>query len=192
MGNLFSFINDESTSQDKRKAYEEHIATLKAQEELYIKSATEAETKRNNIINDILTKRKQLNDAKLQEIKNLSQRKNERITLNLQAAQLLCCILFNYQNGHFIKDDVEWEANTVNIINVCLNESSYRLLCKISMLLPLLWPIGKDDNEAQVYSFKSTGEVDITIYNNTLNQYIKTKYISKLKTLLLNVCKSNC
>ena len=197
MGGLFSLLQDDTTAAERQKQYYEHIAILEAQENQYIQNAVENEEKRKATMQEIYERRKQIKARKMREIDEIAaaykRHLETRKTLNRQASQLICCILFNYQNDHFIKEDINWESDTKNIITICLNEDSFNLMCKIPQLLPLLWPTGSDDDNAQTYTLNEAAEIDLDEYKIKLSTYIKTTYITKvLKRLIINVCKTNC
>ena len=67
-----------------------------------------------------------------------------------------------------------YTENTKAIVKSCLNKDSYKLLCKIPVLLPLLWVHGSADDDAQTYPLTSTGEIDIDEYK--LKDALETEF----------------
>lgn len=198
MGGLFSSLGSSNTKgkSSNQTKFEDHIKTLENEAATYEAEAIKNVEARKQTMEDIFKRRELIQKRKMRDIEDIAaaykQHINDKKTLNKQAANLLVCILFNYQNDHFMGIDGSFEDNTKVIIQTCLNVNSYRLLCKIPVLLPLLWIHGSADDIAQEYPLTSTGEIDLDAYKVKVESYIPAYVKNILPKLINNVCASNC
>ena len=201
MGALISIFkksdNTKTESEIKEEEYIKIIEELEKQEKALIDSFEEAEKNKKKQQEESVIRQKEESETRINELNDTIERaeelNDERVTLNIQASQLLCAIFYNYQFGH-IGDEIDenWRNNVTTVINSCLNVKSFWLLCKIPQLLPLLWFTGSECDMFHDYVIDEKGNVNKVAYKTLINKNIDTYITSILPTYLTNVCQSNC
>lgn len=201
MGALISIFkksdNTKTESEIKEEEYIKIIEELEKQEKALINSFEEAEKNKKKQQEESVVRQKEESETRINELNDTIERteelNDERATLNIQASQLLCAILYNYQFGH-IDDEIDenWRNNVTTVINSCLNIKSFWLLCKIPQLLPLLWFTGSECDMFHDYVIDEKGNVNKVAYKTLINKHINTYISSILPSYLTNVCQANC
>ena len=201
MGALISIFkksdNAKTESEIKEEEYIKIIEELEKQEKALINSFEESEKNKKKQQEESVVRQKEESETRINELKDTIERaeelNDERVTLNIQASQLLCAIFYNYQFGH-IDDEVDenWRNNVNTVISSCLNVKSFWLLCKIPQLLPLLWFTGSECDMFHDYVIDEKGNVNKVAYKSLINKHINTYITSILPSYLTNICQSNC
>ena len=205
MGNVLSYLAQ--TDKDKARLEQEfQEQQQKIQQELdqYTHNYEENLKKREAKIKEIYEARKKIIQEQADELVYLVERFKELADLqsriNTCVSTFVFMILFNYGIGQVFNADTlsEWEDKFNKMYEVVFpsGESEVMLeifdtICKISPLLPLVFPTGKDDNDIHDYKLTQNGGVDTVAFMAKLNGY-RTEYITgNLKTYCYNVCYSN-
>lgn len=205
MGNLLDTAKKRraaaiETAKAADKAEQEYLAAveeLNKQAEELASTAAAAAVARTKTMEAMLARQKQIAATRMAQLEHslarLKELRERQKLINVQSAQLLCAIYYNYQFGEIDEDPSgDWMKNVTTVINNCLNIDTFTMLCRIPTLLPLLWPTGKGCDNLQTYTVDDNGVPDQFLYTATLNTHLESYIYSKVGNYIQNVCQSNC
>lgn len=132
-------------------------------------------------------------------IRTAEEMREEKKARYTRTSVLICALLYNYPFGTVLPDDEDnidigdWTSSAEKILNMCVQDGVFKLLCRIPMFLPTIWPIGEGDEKFHEYpeGLSAMNDADIGgLYIRTINTYIE-EYLPRLKRRLNNVFRLN-
>ena len=206
---LFNWLaNTDTTREDNRKTFLAKMAELQKQIDQYNSNYEANMIQRQAKINEIYEARKKIVEERIEELIYIDERykelKAERKRVNRLTAQYIVLVLFNYTVGYSFSTlaDADERKNFINQFKQTydrifpasedrIRELVYWLLCKVSVMLPLVWPTGSGDDEIHEYEVGATS-VNEVAFRMKVGGYVSSYTLENLKRYTFNVCLSNC
>ncbi len=194
-------------SKDRNAAEE---AEYLAQQTAYLEQQKKAQEDINNRMNEYNNSVKEQYEEQIAQAKQkiadiaetirlAEEMREEKKARYTRTSVLICALLYNYPFGTVLpadEDNVDigdWTSSAESILSICVQDGVFRLLCRIPMFLPTIWPIGEGDDKFHEYpdGLSAMSDEDIGgIYIRTINTYI-AEYLPRLKRRLNNVFRLN-
>ena len=206
MGGLFSFLaNSDADTEKRKKELEEALQNYEKQIEENKAKYEASMNARKELVEDIRNARKDIEKQQLSEILYFKTRYNEltnrQAYINNVISLFVGIIMCNHGVGKLydLSTMTEIKKNYNSIYDILfptdndeLCKEIFYTMCKISPLLPLVYPTGQNDGDLHNYKLNSELKVDTFDFIGKLDSYIMTYIKGNFKTYLFNVVVSNC
>jgi len=205
MNVIFDWLaNTDTTREDRRKKLQQEMNEVQKKIDQYDSNYAVNMEQRDAKINEIYEDRKKIIEERIEELiyidKRYKELKKRRERINRLAAQYVVLVLFNYSCGYSLIDEEDFVNKFKTTYNVIFPQSEpdirkdvFKLLSKISVLLPLIWPTGEGDSEIhQKYEIANDGTPKTVQHQIEVNSYISDYTRNNLRRYTFNVCVANC
>ena len=205
MGAAFSWLaNTDTSREDKRKILEKEMAQVQDAIDQYNSNYAVNIEQRETKIKEIYEERKKIIQERINDLIYIDRRykelKKRRERINRLAAEYVVLVLFNYTCGYSLIEAEDFGNNFNRVYDaifpsaeVDIRKDVFKLLSKISVLLPLIWATGEADSMIhEKYEIADDMTPKVLPHQVEINSYTAEYTRTNLKRYTFNVCLANC